>query len=146
MEALAAVGLAGNIVQFIDFSCKLFDQANSIYHSQSGASKGAQDLEAITESLLDLSTRLDKSLEKQYKLGDPKAQQTLKILAKGCHDTANELVTLLQSLRAKNAGSKWHSFRASLAGLLKESEINNLQKRLNDYRSQLIIELQDLER
>jgi hypothetical protein len=146
MEALAAVGLAGNIVQFIDFSCKLFDQANSIYHSQSGASKGAQDLETITESLLGLSARLEKSLENQYRRGNPNAQQKLKILAKGCRDTAKELVTVLQSVRAKSAGSKWHSFRASLAGLLKESEINDLEKRLNDYRSQLIIELQDLQR
>jgi hypothetical protein len=30
MEALAAVGLAGNIVQFIDFSCKLFEQTTAI--------------------------------------------------------------------------------------------------------------------
>jgi hypothetical protein len=146
MEVLAAVGLAGNIVQFIDFSCKLFGQANSIYHSHSGASKGAQDLETITESLLDLSARLEKSLEKQYLLSNPNSQQTLKILAKGCHNTANELVTVLHSVRAKSAGSKWHSFRASLAGLLKESEIKDLEKRLHDYRSQLVIELQDLQR
>lgn len=143
MEALAAVGLAGNIVQFIDFTCKLFAGANSIYHSHTGASKGAQDLETITESLLDLSTRLEKSLEKQR--GGLIALQNLKVLANGCHDTAKELVTVLQGIRAKSAGSKWHSFRASLAGLMKESEVNNLEKRLNDYRSQLIIELQSLQ-
>ncbi|KAH7410001.1 hypothetical protein DE146DRAFT_333303 [Phaeosphaeria sp. MPI-PUGE-AT-0046c] len=143
MEALAAVGLAGNIVQFIDFSCKLFAGASSIYHSHAGTLKGAQDLETITESLIDLSIRLEKSLEKQR--SGVIALQNLKVLAKGCHDTAKELVTVLQSIRAKSAGSKWHSFRASLAGLLKESEIANLEKRINDYRLQLIIELQDLQ-
>lgn len=146
MEALAAVGLAGNIVQFIDFSCTLFSQAKAVHHSQSGVTKGAQDLEAITNSLLDFSARLEKGLETQHQRGTPTTQQDLKDLAKGCHDTAKELVDLLQTIRAKKADSKWHSFRASLAGLVKENEINDLEKRLNNYRSQIVIELQDLQR
>lgn len=146
MEALTAVGLAGNIVQFIDFGCGLFNQASSIYHSQSGATKGAQDLQTITESLLSLSSNLEKSLENQNQHDHIDGQQRLKLLAKSCRDTAKELVITLQSIRAKKAGSKWHSFRASLAGLMKETEINSLEKRLNDYRLQIIVELQNLQK
>lgn len=145
MEALAAVGLAGNIVQFIDFSCKLFGQANSIYHSRSGATKDALDLETITESLVKLTTHLENNLNGQYNRRYQDAQRNLQPLAKDCSNIAKELVTILQSVRAKSTNSRWESFRASLAYLIKEAEISNLEKRLNEYRSQIILELQDLQ-
>lgn len=87
-----------------------------------------------------------KGLENQQQRGDPDSQKNLKALAKGCHDIAKELVSVLQSIRAKKADSRWHSFRASLAGLMKETEINDLEKRFTNYRSQLMFELQDLQR
>ncbi|KAF2866677.1 P-loop containing nucleoside triphosphate hydrolase protein, partial [Massariosphaeria phaeospora] len=139
MEALAAVGLAGNIVQFVDFSCKLFDQATSIYHSTSGTSRDAEDLESITRNLQDLSVRLS---QKNHNQTHPQDHTALKKLAKECETTANELLSALQALKAKKPDSKWNSFRTALASAWKQPRVDALEKRLHTYRSQLIIQLQ----
>ena len=38
LDPLTAIGLAGNIVQFVDFSSKIVGKANKIYESVDGAS------------------------------------------------------------------------------------------------------------
>jgi len=152
MEALATVGLAGNIVQFIDFSCKLFDQARTIHNSPSGASRYAQDLETITSSLRSLSENLRKIPQSQSRNATSKPRQEgaalkeLKELAKGCESVANELITVLQSVRTKNPASKWSSFRASLASMWKEQKINAIKDQLDSYRFQIAMQLQVLQR
>jgi hypothetical protein len=62
-EALAAVSLAGNIVQFVDISSKLFFTAKEIHCSVTGASQQHQDLlqtkrdlKAVCERLADATT------------------------------------------------------------------------------------------
>lgn len=149
MEALAAVGLAGNIVQFIDFSCQLFDRTQAICRSKNGASQGMQDLETITESLQNLSDGLQKSLDRGNRGGNTatrRDENALDTLAKGCQDVATELISVLQGVKAKETGSTWSSFRASLASMRKEKQINAIEKLLDTYRSQLIIQLQVLQR
>lgn len=65
MEALAAIGLAGNIVQFIDFTCKLLDQATSIYLSHTGSLGTDRDIETIARSLQELSARISQGRQSQ---------------------------------------------------------------------------------
>lgn len=155
METLAAVGLVGNIFQFIDFSCKLFEQANSIYHSHCGASQDAQDLETIIGSLQNLSSNLQQDTRREsYDVastqldgsGSPPAanqiDNPLEKLAKGCQSAGNELLIALQDLKAREPGSKWSSFRSSLKLVWREGRINAMKKRLDNYRSQLAVELQ----
>jgi hypothetical protein len=52
----------------------------------------------------------------------------------------------LQNIKAKKPESKWSSFRAALASVWKESQIDALSKRLDAYRSQMTIELQFLQK
>ncbi|KAK8074348.1 hypothetical protein PG994_005247 [Apiospora phragmitis] len=47
MEALAALGLASNVVSFVDFSWKLLTGANAIYASGSGVADDVQFLDSI---------------------------------------------------------------------------------------------------
>ena len=51
MGALAAVGLAGNIVQFIHFGCSLIFEGRQIYVSTSGLTEENTDLHTIAEDL-----------------------------------------------------------------------------------------------
>ena len=142
MEALAAVGLAGNIVQFVDFSCKLFEQSASIYHSRAGTSTGARSLESVTEDLRSLTTTLTKSTRQS---GAQNGQQSLYKLAKECEDAATELLSTLHSLQAKKPGSKWSSFRAALATNWNQTRIDAMERKLDSYRYQLIVHLQVLQ-
>lgn len=58
MNPFSAIGLAGNMVQFVDFGCKLFSQTREIYSSATSASAQIGDEDAITRVLYDLSMRL----------------------------------------------------------------------------------------
>jgi hypothetical protein len=142
MEALAAVGLAGNIVQFIDFTCKLFDQAASIYHSRAGTATGARSLEVVTEDLQALTTTLTKAVHHNGAQND---QTALYKLAKECEKVATELLSTLHGLQAKRPGSKWSSFRAALATTWKQSSIDAMERQLDSCRTQLILHLQSLQ-
>ena len=150
MEALAAVGLAGNLVQFIDFTCKLFDQATSIYHSQAGAGQDTQSLQSITKSLEQVSTSLYESAHQKSQSihsGSSSTQASVLIrLAKDCELAAGELLSALDDLKAEKPESRWSSFRAALKSTWKAPQVEVLEKRLNTYRSQLILQLQVMQR
>ncbi|KAF2662244.1 hypothetical protein K491DRAFT_710188 [Lophiostoma macrostomum CBS 122681] len=145
MEALAAVSLAGNVVQFVEFSCKLFEQATTIYHT--GTARGAQDIETLTQQLQALCADLahgNNSVQQPRPTRLPD-QGSLQKLAKDCETVANELLFELHELRAKDPNSKWSSFRAALAVSWKEKRVDAMQKRLDSYRSQLVVHLQVLQ-
>ena len=55
MEALAAVGLAGNIVQFISFASETLSKSREIYLSASGTTEEYMDLKLISQDLLSFS-------------------------------------------------------------------------------------------
>jgi hypothetical protein len=47
MEPLAAIGLAGNITQFVDFGLQLCRTMTQIYRSASGSTKQNDDIEIL---------------------------------------------------------------------------------------------------
>ena len=114
MEALAAIGLAGNLVQFIDFACKLFDQATLIYHSQAGAGQDTQSLQSITKSLEQVSTSLYESAHQKsqsLRSGSGSTQASVLIrLAKDCELAAGELLSALDDLKAKSPNQDGAAF------------------------------------
>ena len=143
LEALVAAGLVGNIIQFVDFSCKLFDLTKSIYNSSTGAPQDRQDTEFLTRSLQQICTNLSQS-KVAAQAQQPRLQghrPNLVKLAQDCEATARELLAVLQRLRAHNPNSAWSSFYAAIKTVCKESEIKSIKKRLDTYRSQLGLEI-----
>jgi hypothetical protein len=58
LDPLTALSVAGNIVQFIDFSTKLIAKGHELYNSVDGATVGNAELEVIARDLQDLNGRL----------------------------------------------------------------------------------------
>lgn len=137
MECLAAVGLASNIVSFVDFSCKLFNQATVIHHSTSGSSQDTQDLENITRMLRGHCATLSHA---NY-TGLSHGHTALKKLARECEATASELLSALQTVKTNNPNSKWRSFRAALAKSWREERIAAMAENLDSYRDQMMFQL-----
>lgn len=59
MEALAAIGLASNIFQFIEIGYKIVRTANELRTSGKEASRFNHGLEFITREMKELSERLE---------------------------------------------------------------------------------------
>jgi hypothetical protein len=144
LEAFAAIGLAGNIVQFVDYSCKLFSQSREIYNSTSGSSKDTESTIAITRNLRDLAGKLS-SVNHQTTLRHSN-DGSLKMLSQLCEGEAENLLAGLQGLQAQDPKSKWSSFKVGLATIWKQEKIQAMEQRLDYLRSQLILHLEVMQR
>lgn len=148
MEAFAALGLASNIIQFVDFSCKLFSTSQEIYSSASGASSRVTDASAIAGTLHELSGRLLARPQGTIGAASPTGtgDAVLFQLATNCRNAAVEIISLLDTIRAHSPHSKWGSFKAALSTVWKDDQIKALEKKLEDYRRQIIMTLEVMQR
>ena len=127
MEALAAVGLAGNILQFLDFTHDTISKSRQIRTSISGTLKEHADLKGLTADLKDLSGRLQTS----------SVDLVLEQLCSRCREVADELLEALESLRVKGKHTCFQSLRKALKVLWGKEKLRILEERLAGFRHEL---------
>lgn len=130
MEVLAAIGLAANIIQFVDFSGKLISKANEIQKSGTGALAENINIEAATNDLALLRTKVHDSAESTD-------DTTLRELCQSCDAVATELLTVLGTVKVHGKQSKWKSFRQALKSVWSKEDIALLEQRLARFRDEL---------
>jgi hypothetical protein len=94
MEALAAIGLVGNIVQFVDFSGKLVSKSVQLYYSNNGALVEHVDIETATKHLAVLNKKLK---DDAISVGDGALQS----LCLSCQNAAIDLLVALDQVKVK---------------------------------------------
>lgn len=141
LEGLIAFGLAENIIQFIDYSSIIVSKFKEIHHSASGTSKDAVDLTIIYQDLENICSNLSTGAAQAEEPKDGLAR-----LATQCARCTEELLLMLSKVRAKDPNSKWQSARAALKSAWSSSEIKRVQEKVIDYRGQLIVHMQLLQR
>ena len=135
MDPVTAIGLASGIISFIEFTTSLVRGSYQIYNSASGTTEDnihtsnvVGDLHAVTKALnVDLK-------------GNTENENALKELATQCQVVSAELDELLFTLKTKN-DSKWESVRVKLRNMRKEKDVVSIEKRLNNYREEIILRL-----
>ena len=127
-ESLAALSLAGNIVQFIDFGYRLFSKSRKLYRSSDGVLAENVELENIANSL----TALSKGLTVGSSQTQPESidYANLTLLAKDCESIATELLEALGELRVKDPQKKLQCFCTALKRIWRSERIENVSKRL----------------
>ncbi|KAF2114525.1 hypothetical protein BDV96DRAFT_522208 [Lophiotrema nucula] len=137
VDPFTALGVAGNIIQFLDFSCKLISKGKEIYTSGEGASAVSLEIEVIHEDLCNVANALGP--QHTISAQDIHLQQ----LAKACQDVAQDLLNTVRSLKVDPQAQhrKWKSFRQALKSVWKQSRIEDLEARLDSFRKQLTLHL-----
>jgi len=137
MDPLTAFSLAGTIVQFLDFGCKVLARSNEIYKSASGALSFVQEVDLATRDLSNISMRLRQPLDglgvTQIGLDD----QMLRDICKECQNLANEMLERLRSLKVESGNRRWASLREALKATWAESELSELTGRMTRFRQML---------
>ena len=143
LEPLMAVGLAGNVVQFIDFSYKLFSDTRKVYQTGSGAGEEIRGISEVTTNLRDLSSKLSSDSHREH-LGSSAAVQDFKIrsIANNCVRCADELLTALDKIMMKDSTTLWKSFQVCLKTIWKHERVEAMEKRLDRLRSDMILAMQ----
>ena len=140
MEAIdpfAALGLAGNIVQFLDLSGKLIDGAIDVYHATDGATSTNRELEAVYGDLQGLCAKLELEHDEQQVQASKRLDPSLFNLAKSCKRLGQELLDILEDLKAKGRYQRWQSIRQAMKAVWKTKDIDKYRKQLDLYRSQI---------
>lgn len=139
LDPMTALSLAGNIIQFVDFSTKLVAKGHELYNSADGASVGNAELEAIAKDLQELHERLRSSqADPSSTIQVPDSEIALRKLSDQCSGVAEELVDTLEKLKVQGtANRRWKSFRQALKGLMKKEEVDAMAKRLQDFGEEL---------
>lgn len=132
-DPLTAVGLAGNIVQFVSFCGDLISRGQEIYRSADGALVEHLELEAIT-------THLDRLVIGMMRLGLPaetESEKQLEDLCRQCRAAAQELLQAVRNLKVDGKSKKWKSFRQALNSIWSSDRIHSLSARLEAFRRQI---------
>jgi len=99
MEALAALSLAGNVVQFIQFTGQVITESRETYRSADDASTQHLDLETVAEDLQKLISPLQAST--QASAGAAGGLEFKKLLI-SYNEAAAELHSAIQELKVKD--------------------------------------------
>lgn len=154
MEGLAALGLAGNVIQFIQFASGLISTGSDVYNSASGASTRNIELEKIykrlatfTSSLQSQGTTEDSCLP-ETRAYPPLAWATENIahvdalndLAKDCKELCDELLETISKLRVE--GGRWRLFRSfvvALQAVWDSKKIAEMEERLDRFQTVIML-------
>lgn len=132
LDPFTTIGLAANIVQFVDYGSKLISSTNEIHKSSTGSSANHVYLEGVATRLLELGRVLEQP-NLTPTTGD---ENSLDKLKEECNRDAQALLNLIKALRAKK-DSKWSSFRKALRSTWEKKEIDRIETRLKNHRSEI---------
>src|SRR5438876_7776532 len=108
MDPLAAAGLAGNIITFVDFLTKVLSRARQLYESASGATAENDELESLTKNLKGLADRTRRRPPEIPQKGhfhlSITSERVLDNLSQQCIQVADELLETLGSVKVKGDG------------------------------------------
>ncbi|TEA13274.1 hypothetical protein C8034_v004820 [Colletotrichum sidae] len=130
---MEAAGLASSILTFIDVSYKVVKGAHEIYSSASGATSENTHVLNVISDLQDAAGNLG-----IRRPGSNDLQ--LENLSKQCQGLSEELLGLLAKLQAKDK-KLLKSFAVALRGARKQKDVASIEKRLDQYRQQILLRL-----
>jgi hypothetical protein len=144
-DPLTAVGLAGTVVQFVDFSTKLVSHSVELY--EKGKLSCHDELEKATVDLTQLTQEL--SYIPQASQSQPgfvrrrpsREEVALEQLAASCAELGGQLLSVLNSLNAQKSHNCLESFRTALRAVRKKSNIEDIDHRLKKLKDQLCMRL-----
>lgn len=139
-ESIAAIGLAGNIIQFISFTFVLVSKSREIYYSASGAADEIVDLEIIAQDIEILCDefRLREGLD-DWRLVD--MANRCKAVAEELQDAISDLQSGIKGKESRIENTKWKSFRTALRSVWGKKRVEELKSRLESLRDQVTMQL-----
>jgi hypothetical protein len=132
-EAVAALGLAANILQMLDYGRKVLSTAWGIYDGTDQT--GFTSLQTLCEDL--------KGSVETLQRPQSEPDEAIAHLAKECSVVANALLQKLQALglSGKRGIGKREALQAAFQRVWRRNEIQELEDRLNELKSQLVLRL-----
>ncbi|KAL9067262.1 MAG: hypothetical protein Q9157_006872 [Trypethelium eluteriae] len=143
LDPLSALGLAANVIQFIEFGSKLVSKSVEQYNSIAGSAANKQDVELVARHVNRLSEDIVGKITAKGTFS--RNEDALKQLAQSCAQAASELIGILESLKletgTKGPKRMMQSLRQAFRSMGQESRIEAFERKLDYFRSELTLNL-----
>jgi hypothetical protein len=136
MDPVTALNLASSILSFVDYATKIVIGTYEVYKSVSGTTEENAHIDTVIGDLREATYDLDSNL-----VGKTKHEKALKELASKCETLSDELSRLLKKLAVSGDHSTWKSLKVKIKSMRKEKEVAGMEKRLGEYRSEILLRL-----
>lgn len=140
VSAMAALGLAANISQMIEYAISIVSKSRELRKSLDGALSENRHTAVVTKSLYNASSTLSSYID-DYKSADKALSpqdERLKEISHTCTTIASSLIKELDQLKLKSDdNTKWHSFRQALKAVWGKGRLDILANTLEMYRNDL---------
>lgn len=134
LDPFSALGLASNIIQFVDFSLKLVSETRDIKNSAKGVSSRHESFEFYAQHLSQITATIDTDSDGTTAVGSD-----LKALCKRCTGIATMLQDALEELQQKGQRTMWKSFVQAMKEINRGGQLVDLSKQL--YKLQDLLNL-----
>ena len=141
MDPLSALSIAASVVQFIDFSSKLVSGSRKLYKLSEGLDEGYEDLEQVTENLVNLSDELQRSMQTDTSKQTRSHEQELRTLCKGCNEVAKDLLGVLEKLKLDKDNARWRNCLQALKSVWGMDRVKDLEERVDGFRQQIAMNI-----
>ena len=131
LDPITALGVAGNLVQFIDFGLKATSKEREIHKSAAGTLQENIDIEAIAEDLAAVTKELELSSV------TPTSNSNLDDVCVRCKKTEADLLSALKALKVEGERSKVKSVRQALKAILGKKGVEEMKTRLEGFRDEM---------
>ncbi len=135
MDPVMAIGFASSILTFIDFSWSLVRGTYEISSSATGATIENTHIGNVVDDLYEVT----EELKNGFKASD-KHERAIARLGNHCVALSKDLQEVVVKLKAKD-DSKWESLKTKLKSMRKEKEIIAIEKRLSEYKAEILLRL-----
>ncbi|KAK2809166.1 hypothetical protein FQN50_004001 [Emmonsiellopsis sp. PD_5] len=135
MDPFTALGLAANVIQFVDFAWKLLTETREIGKSIDGYSEENRSLATIISDI----TLSDAAIA-TITTDDPGLQQIIR----QCQTLSTKLMDVLEKLRVDQSQSGWSNFKTALKGVWNKREIESVFETISRLRMRVLEHLSTL--
>jgi signal transduction histidine kinase len=138
LEGIAALSLAGSIIQLVDFTVKIGELTKAFRDNCGELPSDLQRIENLVNDFVPIARRLqDASTTSTNVLLQ---EQTLVSLLSGCIREAQEFKLILDSFKTTSQ-TGWSSFLLSLKATRRAGKIRNIEKALESYKSAMTLRI-----
>lgn len=130
-EALAIIGLASAIVQFVDFSAKIVDRLQDFHSSVNAVPKAFRDVKVELPLLLDTLKRTQEQVESGAISRE--TQEALLPVVEGCRSQVELLDSTLVKTLPKPGDSSWRRGMMAFSSVGQEKKVEQITSTLRKY-------------
>ena len=141
MDPISAIGLAGNVVAFIEFASNLIISGIELHHAKNGTTSTNDVLEKVTRDLHNVCDGLVSTKEHNDFGSHSDLEAEISPLMGSCRSLGQELLTTLKSIQVEGQRKAWDSAWKTLRCAWKARDIKRLEGQLASLRSQLTTRL-----